>query len=159
MVHVPSRLTINGRVYYNSARPEPVVRFTRRVKVDGEWTEEPIDTSPIPPDHVDSPLRIGSPWTDPTEGVTYQVSQYLDPLEGWAPAEWWMKRHAVAHRLILKWCLMGYLQAGMEPRSPTKRYRCPNEDRLFDYMIEHVHARQGRAQVYRPRRDKATTGG
>lgn len=153
------RMTINGRVFFGTARPEPVVKYTRRVKRDGAWVEEPIDTSPIPPDHPDSPLRIGIPWTDPDTGVTYQVAKYLDPLQGWAPAEWWMKRHAVTHQTIVRWALMGYLHSGMEPGSPTKRYRCPNEDRLFDYLIEHVHARQGRAQVYRHPRHKKAAGG
>ena len=156
---MPTRVTINGRTSHSTVRPDPVVRYTRRVKRDGEWFEEPIDTSPIPPAHPDAPLRIGFPHEDKAEGVTYQVAKYLDPLQGWAPAQWWMKRHAVTYKTILKWCQLGYLQPALEVGSPTKRYRCPNEDKLFDYLVQHVHARQGRAQVYRPRRPPKVSGG
>jgi hypothetical protein len=78
-------------------------------------------------EEVLSPYRVGVPWYDEADGVTYRVLVRLDPMEGWAGAEFWRARWGIGYPVIYTFVNAGYVDAAMEEGTGTKRYRCRDE--------------------------------
>lgn len=137
---MPTRLTINGKptVTRNWQAHPPIPRYEDK-------RGNPVDVvTPIPVESVESTFRHGVPYPA-SDGVTYNVVQYLDPRQGWGTAEHWLKRYPVSHATLLKWVHLGILDAAMESGSPTKRYRVRDEARVTLYLRENPAAKlQGR---------------
>lgn len=94
-----------------------------------------IDTSPIPETSPESPFRAGIPYRDPSTGLTYRIVRALDMSEGWGTADFWMQRYGVVDfRFVQEWVERGWLDAAMVRGSPTKRYRCRDERKIYAKM-------------------------
>jgi len=149
-----ARLTIHGRVHYSSVRPAKEVRFTRKVRQEGRLVEEVVNTLPILPDAPESPLRLGVPHVDPEDGVAYHVVPHLNPLDGWAPAEYWLAKYGLRTFEVLKalW-LTAVFDAGMEFGSATKRFRCRDEAKVHAYLKLHPRAKVSKETIVKRKRE------
>jgi hypothetical protein len=139
-----------GRKIWMNRRdlPQTEVLFTDR---EGN----PVSPYAIPADSPRSPLRVGVPYHDATDGLTYRVVRYLDPKEGWGTLDYWLHRYGVRYPTILEWVRQGFLDAAMEEGSPTKRYRCRDEARVLAWLEKHPNARISQRSVYRHRKKLA----
>lgn len=146
-----TKAVINGRVAYSNGRipkSDSVAAgeaFPFRVEqVSPIKTKKvAVDTNPIPGDHPHSPFREGTAMRD-EDGVIYRVVRELKPEDGWGTAEFWTKRWGIsspndpqaAWKFMRDWIARGWLDAAMQAGSPTKRYRCRDERRIYRRLWE-----------------------
>lgn len=115
----------------------------------------PVDcASGIPTTSARSPYRAGVPVTDPDEGITYRLIWHIDPLQGWAPTEFWQKRWGFDHRSIVILVEYGYLDAAIEEGSAVKRYRCRDENRLLTSTIFKQRKQAIKVRKYQDKRPR-----
>lgn len=84
-------------------------------------------------------LQSGVVVYDRLEKTSYRCVARLDPLEGWAPTEFWQKRWKVPHGAIIAYVDAGFLDAAVEEGSQVRRYRCRDEWRLLHSELHAKH--------------------
>lgn len=111
-----SRITINGKIQWSSRdwRNPTLGRQSEALTLDQVYPQPP--PSDIPP-------RVGAPFTDPDDGVTYRVVANINPLDGWCLAEQLTKHYNIPYKVLMHWARIGLVDALMEHGSPVKRYR------------------------------------
>lgn len=90
----------------------------------------------IPPESPRSPYRAGVPWLDPEEGITYRVvgRWVLDPRQGWATADFWLKRWRCDFATLREAVQRGFLDAALAQDSAHRRYRCRDESAVLAWL-------------------------
>lgn len=121
---MPARAVVGGKTFYTSKG----FRLKRR--------PEYFDASPVPPESPESPFREGVAWTDPQDGITYRVVApgRLKPEEGWGAAEFWMARYGCLYEDLRRLVERGLLDAALEGKTVTKRFRCRDEDEVHKFF-------------------------
>ena len=137
---MPSRIINRSRVvWHNFERvPRPSGTFTSK---RGESCAEAI-----PPNSPAAPFRDGDAVYDAEEELAYRCVSNLNPLDGWAPTEFWQDRWSVDHRDVVIFAQAGFLDAAFNARSQVKRYRCRNE---YGLLQSELYARQTQRALYR----------
>ncbi len=126
-----SRMVANGRVIHMS-RDLYVRRKPHSAALPRGPAGEPVPSAfPIAPNSPRSIFRAGVALKDREEGCTYRCVKHLDPLEGWAPTEFWQKRWKVDHKAVIAYVESGLLDAAVEEGSQVRRFRCRDEWRLL----------------------------
>lgn len=143
-----TRILRNGKQIFASRdfRPGRVAAFAKPAPADTN-PDGSIGAYVIPPDAPQSPFRAGVPYFDADDNIHYRVVRALDPKEGWATAGFWMARWGCTFKELCYFVERGWLDAALEEKSPTKRYRCRDERPI----IAHVAAVKARLQVPKSR--------
>lgn len=84
----------------------------------------------VPPDEAEPvEIRAGDVLFDVDDDLHYRVINRTPTENGWAVAEFWLKRYEIAFSTLLQMAKRGLFDAAMEHGSPTKRYRVRSEDK------------------------------
>jgi len=74
-----------------------------------------------------APFRAGTPYVDELEQVTYRVVSRLNPVEGWAPADFFQDRWLIGRKELLQLARHGLLDAAMVEGSQVQHFRVRDE--------------------------------
>lgn len=74
-----------------------------------------------------APFRAGVPYVDELEQVTYRVVSNLNPLEGWAPADFFQQRWLIGRKELLQLARGGLIDAAMVEGSQVQHFRVRDE--------------------------------
>jgi hypothetical protein len=131
---MPARIVIRGKAFYTSQDYDRN-RLKHLRALQALETKTP-QYDPVPHDHPHAPFRLGQPYYDRDEGVEYRVvpSTVLDPAQGWGTKAYWIQRWNCDPSFITHVCQRGWLDAALTPDSPTRRYRCRDEQRCLELL-------------------------
>jgi hypothetical protein len=100
------------------------------------------NTQTIPVWSPESPFRDGYAWRCPDDQVNYRIVKKINIQEGWGTAAFWMERYGVTtFNYVREWVERGWLDAALQEGSPTKRYRCRDERKIYEAMCI-LHAKK-----------------
>lgn len=140
-----SRIVVGNKEFWRTpgARDEKFVPLEASRDRNGNL----FDPTPIPPSSPRSPFRAGVPYDDPETGIRFRVvgPGRLPAAEGWAPAKYWLTRYGISLGQLRDLCDRGFLDAAVEERSPTRRYRCRDEGPVKAHLRE---TRGRKRQIY-----------
>lgn len=127
-----SRIIYKGHDIFRSRDYRKPVRV--QVPVDRDGT--PVSSQPIAPDSPASPFRQGVPYRDKDDGLVYRIVDKINVAEGWGTAAFWIARYSCTWKELIIFVEKGWLDAAIEAGSPTKRYRCRDEQKILGWMSE-----------------------
>lgn len=134
-----TRIVLRNRVAMIGRGPDQHARMSESARAAGALPmnrarDTVINTQAIPPDSPESPFRDGHAWRCPDDQLTYRVVQSIDISAGWGTAAFWMTRYGVTFLFVREWVERGWLDAAIEQGTPTKRYRCRDERRIYEAL-------------------------
>ncbi len=146
-----SRIITQGKIAFTNERRLVKSQSALAIRTQQGYKDRDgnhVDTAPIASTDPSSPFRAGFGYTDPDDDITYRIVTKLDvQKDGWGTLAFWIDRYGLnptdkdervdadfGMKLVREWCARGWMDAAMEERVPTKRYRVRDERKIYRHL-------------------------